>query len=127
MPSQRFFNDLNLIAEAYYVNTSDDWRYVQVEGFLLPPGYNYQYTEVLITVPRDYPLSPPGVGNSPVYLRPDLRFQGRVLKDLHAGRTPGWGPWAWCCYEHISWNASHDDLVTFLEMLRANLTNPNTR
>ena len=77
-------------------------------------------------MPRDYPLCPPGIGTH-TYVSPDLQFNGRQLRDVHAGVTPGWGRWAWLCYQSIHWDPHRDDLVTFMEMVRADLTNPPTR
>jgi hypothetical protein len=97
----------------------------------LPPRFNRSSTELLLQIPADYPLSPPGVGSNRVYVHPDLRFDGRKLADLHEGRapdfaTPGHGPWAWLCYHEVRWAPERDDLVKFIEMVRADLTQPNT-
>ena len=102
-----------------------------VSGLKLPPGYNVSHTDTLIELPPDYPLSPPGVGDYRVYLPPSLRFNRRKLKDLHEERTPnfdtpGFGPWAWFCYEYVGWSPECDDLIKFVEMVRADMTSPRT-
>lgn len=117
---------LQTLAVAYGLSTSEDYRYVWLSGFRLPPGFNYRATDVLLTLPGDYPLSPPGIGDSRVYVSPHLRFAGRRLQDLHENVTPGWGDWAWLCYQRIDWHPWQDDLAKFLEMVRADLTNPPT-
>jgi hypothetical protein len=117
---------------AYYPLTADDdYKYVIVHGVRLPPGFNWQETNVLVDLPDDYPYSPPGIGSNRVYLPPQLRYLQRRLKDLHDHIrpdhwTPDWGPWAWFCYETIDWDPRHDDLIKFMEMVRADLTDPPT-
>jgi hypothetical protein len=98
----------------------------------LPPGFNRSSTELLLQIPADYPLSPPGVGGNRIFVHPDLRFRGNKLADLHESRspdfaTPGHGPWAWLCYEEIRWDPERDDLVKFVEMVRADLTQPKVK
>ena len=121
----RLNDDLNVLSMGYTLSLSDDLKWVTVHDFKLPPGYNLGYTDILMETPSDYPFSPPGVGVR-VYLNPDLHFRGRKLADLHARVTPGWGNWAWFCYEWINWDPNNDDLVKFMEMIRTDLTNPNT-
>jgi hypothetical protein len=87
---------------------------------------------LLIELPHDYPLSPPGLGDYRVFASPYLLFWSRMLQDLHPETTPcyatpGFGPWAWWCYQYIRWSPRRDDLVRFVEMVRADLTNPPTK
>jgi len=121
----RLANDITVLSQVYPLSYSDDFKWLTVRDFRLPPGFNYITTEILMEIPRDYPRTPIGVSNY-VYLRPDLRFYGRRLKDLHDSVTPGWGYWAWFCYQWIKWDPIRDDLVTLLEMIRTDLTNPKT-
>jgi hypothetical protein len=79
---------LRVLGRVYPGSASADRRWVIVQGFHLPPGYWRTHTEVLVGMPDDYPLCPPGV-SSRVYLRPSLGFRGRDLKNLHVGTTPG--------------------------------------
>jgi ubiquitin-protein ligase len=109
----------------------DGYEFVVVAGFKLPPGYNVPLTSILLEIPSDYPLSPPGIGNNKAYISPHLRYNGRQLRDVHSNLSPsyptlGFGPWAWLCYTEIRWNPVGDDLIRFLEMMRADLTNPPT-
>lgn len=95
----------------------------------LPPGYDRNEIPLLVELPADYPCSPPGIAGRRVYVPPDLRFHGHRLADIHPGTTPcfstpGFGPWAWLCYETIEWNPLGDNLITFLEMIRGDLTDP---
>jgi hypothetical protein len=110
----------------------DDYAFVIVGHVLLPPGYNLERTNLLIELPDDYPVSPPGIGDFRVYVSPHLRFQGRELKDLHLYITPsyttlGFGPWAWWCYQSVRWYPKRDNLIRFVEMIRADLTDPPTK
>ncbi len=106
-------------------------RFVIIRGVKLPPGFNRRYVDVLLELAPDYPMSPPGLGNSRVFLSAGLRYRRRRLSEyreqVHPSLpTPGFGPWAWLCYENIQWSPRNDNLVTFIEMLRGDLTNPET-
>ena len=122
--SPRLLNDLLLLAVGYVVIVSEDYRWFITKDFKLPPGYDYSSTDVLVEAPEDYPCSPPGVGGSHVYLPLKLRFKGRKLPYLHEYVTPGWGEWAWYCFQSIQWDPIRDDLVNFMEIIRTELTNP---
>lgn len=121
-------DQLRTLSYGYPIAVADDLEYCIVGKFLLPPGYNARETEVLIYLPRDYPLSPPGIDNAQVFVRPRLRFHGCRLKDVHENCTPDWtDDFCWLCYRWIDWDPSHDNLVTFTEMLRADLSNAEIR
>lgn len=127
---QRQLRDLS---RAYgHLWIGDDFEFVIVDGVKLPPGYNRSHTAILLKPPSDYPCSPPGIGSSQVFVSPCLRFRGRQLQDVHEDRapafeTPGFGPWAWWCYEYVKWDPFRDNLITFFEMVRADMTNPPTK
>ena len=127
----RLQRDLARLSEHFDLWIDDDYRFVIVRGVRLPPGYNYDETDLLLEIPADYPITPPGIGEDRVYVSPDLRCFGRTLTDLHPWQTPkyqvpGFGPWAWLCYQAIGWSFLTDDLVKFVEMVRADLTSPST-
>ena len=109
------------------LSIDDRLRYLTVHDVSLPPGFDQPVTPVLITIPTDYPLVPPGIGDAPVYVPPGLRFGGRPLRDVHPHRTPGFGDWAWFCYQRIDWSPQRDDLASFLEIVRTHLTDPPVR
>ena len=120
------------LSRAFPVWIDDDYKFIIVGGVKLPPEYNISETELLIELPADYPFSPPGVAGSHMYVSPALRFGGRELEDMHLSttppfQTPRFGPWAWWCYERIRWDAVRDNLIKFIEMVRADLTNPPTK
>ena len=102
---------------------------MNVDGVKLPSGYNRSHIPLYIEIPEDYPATPPGVGGHHVYVPRDLTFWGYKLKDMHLNRSPeedtsGLGPWAWWCYESITWNPLRDNLFSFVEMFRSDLGNP---
>ena len=126
MASPVLTRHLRLLSHAYDIEVEDYDRWFIAHHFRLPPGYDRFETPVLVTLPHDYPVSPPGVGRSEVFLPGSLRFCGRQLRDLHDSEAPAPGVWAWFCYQYIRWDPRRDNLITFLEMVRADLTNPPT-
>ena len=119
----RLRKDLRELSYVYPVALDDDCESILVSHFNLPPGYNARYISILLKLPRDYPESPPGVGDAKVYVPKGLKFNGRIPEDYHEGSGPT-EDWAWWCYERIDWNPCKDKLITFFELLRAHMTNP---
>jgi hypothetical protein len=120
-------DDVCALSYAYEVALDDDCRHLFVKNFNLPPGYNFSTIPALLQVPRDYPESPPGVGGSHLFLPRGLRYQGRKLLDFHEEVGPPDDSdkyWGWWCYERIDWDPCQDDLITFFELLRTDMTNP---
>lgn len=126
MASSTLMRHLRALSRAYDVAFDDDLRWFIAHQFRLPPGFDRYETSVLVTLPRGYPVSPPGIGKSGVFLPSSLRFQAQQLRDLHESDPPDPGEWAWFCYEYIKWDPRRDNLITFLEMVRADLTDPPT-
>ena len=116
---------LEELAVVYPVELSEDNRWLLVHDFLLPPGYDRKHIDILMQIPPDYPISPPGVGDR-IYLPADLRFRGRELASFYRRQKEMPGNWAWFCYNQIQWDIHQDNLIGFLEMIRADLTNPKT-
>ena len=117
---------LDVLSSTHPLSVSDDYRWVEVHNFVLPPGFNSSAIDVLVDIPEGYPADPPGVEPSRIFLPTHLRYRGRMIKHFHTGITPGWGHWAWFCYRWIKWNPHKDNLVTFIDMVRAHLTDPAT-
>jgi hypothetical protein len=122
-------NDFHELERYYRAWLSENRKWLCLYSVFLPPGYGKESTEILISIPADYPASPLGVGNSRVYVPPSLRFYGRELRDIHPGKIPSirttkTGSFAWWCYEWVEWDPMRDDLISFMEMVRADLTNP---
>lgn len=126
-PSPRLARDLKAMSYAYHLTISRDYRQLFIHGFMLPPGYNTSQISMFVEIPSDYPLSPPGVGNSHIYVPRGIRFRGNCLQDVHEGFPYGRGDWAWFCYQKIQWDPCQDDLVRLMELNRAYLTDPPTR
>lgn len=123
---------LKQLSQYYPLWLDDEYRFVIVQDVRLPPGYNYREIDFLVRLPSDYPLSPPGIGNNQIYTYSDLRYRGRSLEDLHVNIHPTFTvqdqeQWAWFCYERIEWSIFTDDLVGFMEMVRADLTDPRLK
>lgn len=123
---------LSDLSRYFHLWIDDYYRFVIVRHVCLPPGYDFRWADLLIEIPCDYPLSPPGVGGNHIYVTPFLQFCGRDLKDLHYNwkpgyATPGFGPWGWWCYVQIRWCPKRDNLIRLVEMIRADMTNPPTR
>lgn len=88
MYNPRLQRDLANLSRAFELWVGDEYEFVIVRGVRLPEGFNRTNIDLLIDLPTDYPVSPPGVGSYRVYINPELRYRGRALEDLHAYRTP---------------------------------------
>ncbi|MCF7955254.1 MAG: hypothetical protein K9M75_05590 [Phycisphaerae bacterium] len=123
MNRNRLLSDIKRLSCVYPVAVDDNLESLIIRDFNLPPGYNCNYVSVLLMLPSDYPESPPGTGDSKVYLPNGLLFKGEIPADYHENNGPD-DDWAWWCYEDIEWDLCKDDLITFFELLRAHMTNP---
>ncbi|NOY42834.1 MAG: hypothetical protein GXP26_13490 [Planctomycetes bacterium] len=128
----RLERDLRNLSRAGFPLWIDEQRrFVIVEGIQLPYGYDRSEIPLLIELPSVYPSLAPGVGKDRIFIPGDIQYRGSRLEDVHDGVTPRYETperydWAWLCYEKIVWNPLRDDLIAFVEMVRANLTNPET-
>jgi hypothetical protein len=109
---------------AYRLALSDDGRWLLVQNYVLPAGYNAATTQVLVCIPPDYPLRPPGLLPHAAYIAPGLLYHGQVPYNVVERQGPGWGQWSWLCIVRIDWNPQRDDLVRVLEMIRTFLSYP---
>ena len=98
--------------------------FIVIEDVCLPPGWNRSRTRMRIDIPEDYRLSPPGVGDSSIYLDSGLRYLGRIPNDYHEGHGVGGERLAWWCYQSMAWDPRRDNLITLLERVRADLSSP---
>ena len=114
---------LRELSHFYPLDIARDYSWLIANKFLLPPGYNAKLIPVLMEIPEDYPLSPPGVGSSRIYLPKGLRYHGSKIKHYYESINKGKN-WCWFCYQEIRWNPRQDNLILFLEMVRSHLTNP---
>ena len=113
---------MSKLAHFFRFSLAEDYSILIIRDFQLPPGFNRKITPVWIEIPKDYPESPPGVGDSRVYVPKGLEFRGRIPNDYHPHKGPR--GWAWWCYESIDWDPCKDDLLVFCELLRTHMTNP---
>lgn len=125
MNKDRLIHDVKQLSYAFPVSINEGYTKIIVAEFKLPPGYNEHKTRILLEIPKKYPLTPPGVGSSHVYVPSHLRYKGRVPTDFHKHSGPK--NWAWWCYEKIKWDSSKDNLITFFELMRIFMSNPPTR
>jgi ubiquitin-protein ligase len=125
MNEKRLINDIKQLSYIYPLAVDEENNGVIIKNFNLPKGYNRNTTSVLLEIPNNYPITPPGVGKARIYLPMGLRFNGKTPCDYHEYSGPD--NWAWWCYEWIKWNPRIDNFVTFLELLRAHMTNPKTK
>ncbi|HML74400.1 MAG TPA: E2/UBC family protein [Anaerohalosphaeraceae bacterium] len=123
----RLIEDLEILSLGYDISVEDNGERIIIHNFKLPPGYNYNTTEVLIMIPDDYPVKPPGIGSDRIYLPADLRFHGKKLDEFRDHHDPDLGDWGWFCFENIDWDMTRDDLNSLMEIIRTNLTNPPTQ
>lgn len=123
MNLQRLKHDLWMLSYVYPIAIDEQFKFIIVDGFNTPPGYNFDIISILLRLPGNYPESPPGVGDARVYVPSILRYKGRKPEDFHQNSGPT-DEWAWWCYEKIDWDPCKDNLVTFFELLRAHMTNP---
>jgi len=120
----RHLRDLSLVCR---VRASQDCRRVVILDVCLPPtGWNRTHTRMMIEgIPEDYPLSPPGLCGSRAFVESGLRFRGRKPLDYQEGHWFAGVNWALWCYRSIKgWDPRRDNLRTFLEMVRTDMTNP---
>jgi len=84
----RLQRDLQRLSNHFSLWLDNDYRFVIIQGVRLPPGYNYDETDFFLEIPADYPCSPPGIGDSQVYVSPHLRYWKQSLTDVHPCKTP---------------------------------------
>ena len=119
--NKKLIKDIKELSRGYdsvIIDKDEDGEFILIKGFKLPPGYNRNKIDVLLYPPKDYPLSPPGLEHS-LFVPKDLRYKGAKIEDFHPKSASNW---AWLCFQRIRWNPNKDNLITFFEMVRANLT-----
>lgn len=119
-------NHFRHLSHVYPITLSRDQQWATFRGFRLPRGFNRGYISILLKCPPDYPRTPPGI-NRDLFVPGGLQYQGRPLVHLHPNVSPGWGDWGWYCFHRIAWDMHRDNLLTFLDMFRTELTRPATR
>ena len=124
-------NASKLTGLGYQVQISSDYDWVVVYGQDLPgesgkwtdaQGRVVDKTSVLIDIPLDFPMSPPGVGfNHPtraIHL-PLLYYKGRMMADFYKCNHT---PWYWLCFQKLDWNPATDNLLTLIGLVEVSIS-----
>lgn len=120
--NDRTENDIREVSYRYPVSYDDSTNAIAVHGVMLGPGYTPSSIDIMIEMPHDYPLTPPGVGAWSIYLPAELRFRGKHIKDLHPRSEHRFNRrWSWFCYTNIEWSVYDDTLLTLLGRIQADL------
>lgn len=120
-----------LSAAGFFVEASQSCEWVCVHGVDLPGrrglwtdhfGRVVCETSVLIDIPYDFPMSPPGVGFShpsrAIHL-PRIYYKGKLMSDFYTCKHD---PWCWFCFQRIDWDPWHDNLLTLVALVEASIT-----
>lgn len=121
-----------VLARGYEAETPWNLSWVCVHGVALPgvdtgrwtdhDGKVIVRTSVLIDIPYDFPLSPPGIGYAhptrAIHL-PRLYYNGGRMKDLH---DCAHHPWCWLCFRSMRWDPGHDNLLSLLALVEASIS-----
>ena len=60
MNRERVVEDCLTLGNAFSVEVDSDLQWTIIEDFLTPPAYSPDFIPVLMKIPPDYPLTPPG-------------------------------------------------------------------
>jgi len=134
MSNRRFLrrNLEELLSRGYQVETPWTMNWVCVHGVALPGTTTGKWTDhegrmiveasVLIDIPYDFPLSPPGIGHShparAIHL-PRIYYNGGKMKDLYDCVHE---PWAWLCFQSMRWDPERDNLLSLLALVEASIS-----
>ncbi len=102
-----------------------------VNGVALPDDFNLCSTSMLMVLPPDYPVTPPGLGHHAIYLREGLSKRGYRLDhyydhNIHCScgqcDLSKYG-WWWYCFKGIpGWDPRYHDLVNIVRMVQLALS-----
>jgi hypothetical protein len=134
MRNRRFLRDNldELLARGYRVETPWNMNWVCVHGVALPGTTTGKWTDhegqaiiatsLLIDIPYDFPLSPPGIGCShptrAIHL-PRIYYNGTKMKDLYDCVHE---PWAWLCFQSMRWDPEQDNLLSLVALVEASVS-----
>jgi hypothetical protein len=124
--------NIDILSEkGFFVESPQNYEWVCVHGLDLPgtPGSwtdkqgNVVFeTSVLIDIPYDFPISPPGVGFShpsrAIHL-PLIYYNRYKMSDFY---TCVHDPWCWFCFQSIDWDPMQDNLLTLLALVEASIS-----
>ena len=101
----------------FEVKEADGLIYVIVKKFQLPPGYNKQYTRLLLKIPLSYPNGNPDM----FWVDHDLRLaSGGSQANANIENVLG-EPWLRYSWHPQKWNPVIDNLSTFMEFVNRRL------
>ena len=121
-----------LSERGFIVEAPRNLQWVCIHGLDLPGTLTGRWTDhearvivetsVLIDIPYDFPLSPPGVGYShpsrAIHL-PRIYYNGKTMKDLYECEH---APWCWLCFQSMKWDPEHDSLLSLLAMVETTIS-----
>ena len=111
----------------FEVEHNQNFSWVHVKNLELPRGkwtsengLLLKEISVLVQIPPDWPLHPPGVGLShpsfAIHI-PYLAYNGRKIRDLHKCQHY---PWYWMCFEEIYWKSEYG-LIGLLQIIEKSI------
>lgn len=116
---------LRRASHAYDLYLAKDARWALVKDFALPAGYNAPVIQVLLGIPPDYPMRPPGLLPHGIFITPGLLYHGRTHPNIiDDGYELAPERWSWLCLRCVAWDPCRDDIVRCLELVREVLSNP---
>jgi hypothetical protein len=96
---------------------ADGLIYIIIKNHALPPGYNKQYTRLLLKIPLSYPNGNPDM----FWTDPDLRLaSGASQANTNIENVLG-EPWLRFSWHPQKWNPGIDNLNTFIEFVNRRL------
>ena len=126
MNRERVVEDCLTLGNAFSVEVDSDLQWTIIEDFLTPLAYSPDFIPVLMKIPPDYPLTPPGLGHYNIYVREGLRRDdGKMIDHYYRSAvhcTKGCCDlsskgWYWWCFEEIRWDPRINDLLSIARAL----------
>jgi hypothetical protein len=127
--NERIFAEIFLLRKVYEQVDYDgeDFRWVHIPYYELPPGFNEPVGELLIELPKNYPFSPP----QNFFLHKDIKtFEGYSIDHYYS--NPSMSKyyekgWAWFCIHIKKWKAVNDiiqsdNLLTCIDLVYTTLS-----
>jgi hypothetical protein len=92
---------------------------IELNGFVLPPGWNLTHTNVYFIVPVGYPVARPDTFWTDGGL---LLQSGAAPVNTGKNQPPGIPPnLLWFSWHPAAWNPNRDNLVNYVAMIRQRL------
>ena len=117
MEKERRKIEISLLRSRYQeIEHGENLDWVLFKNFPLSPGWNREYTELLVIIPAGHPTTPP----DNFYVRDGLRLaNGANPNNYSEGQSILGGRWAQFSFHAQSWNPlpkpeDGDNLLTFM-------------